>query len=1048
MASTSVRDLRFSVYINNDKAKRALIEMETEADKLRKGLEDLANQGKKDTPEYRAQKKALDEKTEAMNNQKKAAGLLSYSMNDLSRMARYLRDALSKAVPGTEKYKALEAELIVVTNRQKELKAETEKARLAGGSFLDRMSAMPGILGTVGSSLQGLGMAFKTFIANPAMIALAAIVGVGTGIVALVKNSMDFSKAMSQLSAITGATGDDLDYLKEQSKDLAAEYGTSAVEIVNAMKMVGSAKPELLSNVEALSQMTESVLVLSKATGGDLSDTTKSLTTIMNQFGLSADDANKTINVLAAGSKYGAVEVDYLSESIVKVGTIAKSAGISLEQTVSAMELFGEMGVKAEIAGTGFKSILGKLQADTRNYTNGLFDLNKAIDNNQSISNNNLELQKEFGAEFYGLAGILFQNKERFEELTIQVTNTQVAFEQFAIANDNMAGDIGKLSGAWDRFLLSIEDGDGVFARAGRYVIQFFTGLVNDITLLGQDAGGVITFIQESFQILGMQILAVGTTIGESFTALGEMARKAINGDFKGIKDTFTEFKKNVADAWNPKTWQGVVENTRAIKASEKAIRDKAKAEKEAALAKRKLDAENALNNTDGGGGTGGTKTEDEKKKKAAEKLKKIEEETQKENIKRSLEYNKKQDEIYQQQVEATKNALKESAKTLQDSINEDIADGERKLENEQNVIAQKKINEANFLADKIELAKNNIDETYRLESLQRERKMREELAVANLTEEQIKAIRDKYRQLDVEAEGKKLYEKQQKVLEWANTGQQILGDLNNFASALGQRELQEFEEQNRGKIGFDEEYAKKKAKIQRDEAIRAKALAALSVIVSTASAVIGALAPPPIGAGPIVGIPLAIAAGVSGAIQLAAILAAPIPSESGTPSVPSGTPPEPPQTGARVAVPQAAEGRYDVIGEQDRRRYSNVRYMGRARTGLVTTPTLYGEAGTELVIDAPTLRRLNTRAPGFNNFVLQNRTVPQRADGNYAPAQGAAPVVDNTPVMVANLEATNQLISLLSDIKQGGIEAFILYDKLQREQRIYENSVKKGSIR
>lgn len=360
----------------------------------------------------------------------------------------------------------------------------------------------------------------------------------------------------------------------------------------------------------------------------------------------------------------------------------------------------------------------------------------------------------------------------------------------------------------------------------------------------------------------------------------------------------------------------------------------------------------------------------------------------------------------------------------------------------------QKLENEANFLADKIELAKNNIDETYRLESLQRERKMREELAVANLTEEQIKAIRDKYRQLDVEAEGKKLYEKQQKVLEWANTGQQILGDLNNFASALGQRELQEFEEQNRGKIGFDEEYAKKKAKIQRDEAIRAKALAALSVIVSTASAVIGALAPPPIGAGPIVGIPLAIAAGVSGAIQLAAILAAPIPSESGTPSVPSGTPPEPPQTGARVAVPQAAEGRYDVIGEQDRRRYSNVRYMGRARTGLVTTPTLYGEAGTELVIDAPTLRRLNTRAPGFNNFVLQNRTVPQRADGNYAPAQGAAPMADNTPVMVANLEATNQLISLLSDLKVSGIEAFILYDRLQREQRIYENSVKKGSIR
>jgi hypothetical protein len=134
-------------------------------------------------------------------------------------------------------------------------------------------------------------------------------------------------------------------------------------------------------------------------------------------------------------------------------------------------------------------------------------------------------------------------------------------------------------------------------------------------------------------------------------------------------------------------------------------------------------------------------------------------------------------------------------------------------------------------------------------------------------------------------------------------------------------------------------------------------------------------------------------------------------------------------------------------MGEQDRKTYRNVRYMGRSRTGLVTTPTLYGEAGTELVIDAPTLRRLNTRAPGFNRFVMQNRVVPQRADGNFAPAGGAAPVVDNTPLLAANLEATNQLIGLVQDLQQNGIEAWMLYDKYQKQQLIYEKSISKGSL-
>jgi TP901 family phage tail tape measure protein len=151
--------------------------------------------------------------------------------------------------------------------------------------------------------------------------------------------------------------------------------------------------------------------------------------------------------------------------------------------------------------------------------------------------------------------------------------------------------------------------------------------------------------------------------------------------------------------------------------------------------------------------------------------------------------------------------------------------------------------------------------------------------------------------------------------------------------------------------------------------------------------------------------------------------------------------------TGARVVTPQAAEGRYDVIGAQDRKLYRNVRYAGVARTGMVHTPTLYGEAGTELVISAPDLRRLNMKAPGFNNFVLNNR-VNQRADGNYSPLQnggGAAnAVTDNSAYIASVVDRNSALIQYLID---NGLDAFIMLDQFEKKVALRDKSLKKGSI-
>lgn len=407
---------------------------------------------------------------------------------------QHVINAQAKMIVGSKEYveegkKIGHLSSILQQHREDLKKATDEYQNSTKGlkGFIDRMDELPGVMGWIGKSLTGVGDTFEMLFKNKLMLGFTVMASLGTAFVALVKHSMEFSKAVSELSALTGATGKDLDYLKNKAIELGAEYGKSATEIVTVMKLVGSAKPELLSNVSALTDVTRSILTLDKATGMGLTESTKNVTTIMNQFGLSAIESERTINVLAAGSKYGAVKVDYLGESISKVGTISKAAGLSLETTTAAMELFGEKGVKAEIAGNGFKKVLVELQSDSKNYTNGVFDLNKAIDNNQKISGDNIALQKKFGQEFFGLAQILFQNKVRFQELTTQVTGTDVAIEQMLIATDNLTGDVEKMSSSWDSFLLGLENGKGPLANASRWIVQ-----------LGKDAIDVLASLTKS----------------------------------------------------------------------------------------------------------------------------------------------------------------------------------------------------------------------------------------------------------------------------------------------------------------------------------------------------------------------------------------------------------------------------------------------------------------------------------------------------------------------------------------------------------------------
>lgn len=457
-----------TVLLNGEQAKTELDALEAKAKDLRKAIRESTKIGdmeglkkyNRELKETQTQMRTV--RSEAFNAKKVLDNISGASLKDLYSAQKKI-DTLMKN--GTVKRRSKEWYELRDANIRVRQEIQAVNKEMAIGQ--SRFSKFTG----------GFGKMFAGF----------AIAG---AVFSVIKNGLnsilEFSKAVSELKALTGATGADLKFLKDEAKKLGAQYGKSAKEIVDAMKLVGSAKPELLKDVAALAQMTESTLVLSKATGMSMEDSANNLTTIMNQFGLSAAEGDRVINTLAAGSKYGAKEVDYLGESISKVGVTMKSAGLDLETGVSIMELFGEKGIKAETAGNGFKKVLVELQKDTRNYTNGIFDLNKAIDNNQNIAGNNILLQEKFGTEFFSLAQILFQNKERFQELNEQVRGTNTALEQYADATDNLSGDIDKLKGSWDAFILSLEDGNGPIANTFRSLIQLAKDAVDALSYLSK----------------------------------------------------------------------------------------------------------------------------------------------------------------------------------------------------------------------------------------------------------------------------------------------------------------------------------------------------------------------------------------------------------------------------------------------------------------------------------------------------------------------------------------------------------------------------------
>lgn len=295
----------------------------------------------------------------------------------------------------------------------------------------------------------------------------------------ILKNAFDtiklFDQGLADLSAITGATGKDLEYLKNQAIELGKGVKGGAVSVVEAYKLIASAKPELLENVSALNQVTEAVLTLSQASGMEMPDAALALTDAMNQFGADASQAQIYIDALANGAKYGAAEIPQVTEALLKFGAVARASNVSIQESTALVELLAENGLKGADAGTALRNVLLKISApdalpkkaqeefsklgiSLETLKDKSIPIQEKLELLKPLLKDNASIVKIFGLENATAALNVLGHTDRLKELTVKMNENGTALDQANTRMDTLTGSVDLLESAWSSFVLNLSE--------------------------------------------------------------------------------------------------------------------------------------------------------------------------------------------------------------------------------------------------------------------------------------------------------------------------------------------------------------------------------------------------------------------------------------------------------------------------------------------------------------------------------------------------------------------------------------------------------------
>jgi TP901 family phage tail tape measure protein len=278
---------------------------------------------------------------------KDAIGATTDKLETLKQAQAQAKQQLENGDLGQDKYDALQREIIETEQELRRLQEEAASTSVA----LAKIDEAGKKIESFGDSVTHAGQAI--------MPASMAVAGLGA---AAVKTAADFDAGMSKVAAISGATGDDLDALRDKAREMGAKTKFSASEAASAMEymaMAGWKTEDMLGGIEG-------IMNLAAASGEDLATTSDIVTDALTAFGLTAQDSAHFADILAAASSNANTNVAMMGETFKYCAPIAGALGFSAEDVAEAIGLMANAGIKSTQAGTALRTIMNNLSGEVK----------------------------------------------------------------------------------------------------------------------------------------------------------------------------------------------------------------------------------------------------------------------------------------------------------------------------------------------------------------------------------------------------------------------------------------------------------------------------------------------------------------------------------------------------------------------------------------------------------------------------------------------------------------------------------------------------------
>lgn len=344
------------------------------------------------------------------------------------------------------------------------------------------------ITNKVGSDFSKMGKSITSAGTTLTKNVTVPIVGAGA---AVVKLSSNFETAMSKVSAISGATGEDLQSLNKKAQEMGAKTKFSATEAAEAFTYMAMAGWKTESMLEGI----DGIMNLAAADGLDLATTSDIVTDALTAFGLEAKDSAHFADVLAKASSSANTNVSMLGESFKYVAPVAGSLGYTAEDTAIALGLMANAGIKGSQSGTALRGALTRMIKPAEQAANYMEKYGISITNaNGTIKplSEVMEMLREkmgglteaeqaqaaaaiFGQEaMSGMLSIINASDKDFDNLTEQIYNADGAAQKMASTMlDNLGGQVTILKSSLEG--LALQFGEIVLP----YIKQFVTWIQN-----------------------------------------------------------------------------------------------------------------------------------------------------------------------------------------------------------------------------------------------------------------------------------------------------------------------------------------------------------------------------------------------------------------------------------------------------------------------------------------------------------------------------------------------------------------------------------------